>query len=198
MNPPLRRVRMAISSIRLVPHIIILLTARSRGIMRADLVKWAEILGFQKPDDSVSFVLLFVKLMTFLPEYRNVFYLRAGMISRLICWMCRPLWDLDIVPSDIGPGLFVQHGNSTFISAHSIGENCWIGRHVVIGFSNDTDRPTIGDNVRIFAGAKIVGKVTIGNNATIGLNTVVIDNVPAGATLLGVPGKVIWKPKPAA
>ena len=63
---------------------------------------------------------------------------------------------------------------------------------MVVGFSNETDCPTIGNNVRIFAGAKLIGKIKIGNNATIGLNTVITQDVPAHATMLGVPGKIVW------
>jgi serine O-acetyltransferase len=197
MNPPLRRLRMMISSVRLVPHIIIFLNSSNASTIKADIARWAEILELREARNQFDLTMLFISLMTFLPEYRNLFYLRVGLWSRAFAWMCPRLWDLDIGRTDIGPGLFIQHGNSTFISARKIGDNCWIGRHVVIGFSNDTDRPTLGNNVRIFAGAKLIGNVTIGDNATVGLNTVVIDNVPANATVLGVPGRIIWKPKQA-
>jgi serine O-acetyltransferase len=197
MNPKLRRLRMTFSTIRLVPHIFLMLSVPNNAVIRTDIARWADILGLKKPSSTIDFVGHFIALMTFLREFRNLFYLRAGLTSRLFAWLCPRLWDLDIAPTDIGPGLFIQHGNSTFISARSIGENCWIGRHVVIGFSNDTDLPTIGNNVRIFAGAKVIGNIMIGDNATIGLNSVVIDNVPPNATVLGVPARIIWKPKPA-
>jgi serine O-acetyltransferase len=184
---------MTASSLRLIPHVILMLYSGRRHLIEADLARWAEILLFTKPQKRLEFIKIFITLMTFLPEFRNLFYLRAGKTSRIFSWMCRGLIDLDIASSSIGPGLFIQHGNSTFVSAVSIGTNCWIGRHVVVGYSNETDIPTIGDNVRIFAGAKIIGKVIIGNNATIGLNTVVLDDVPANATVFGVPGRVIWK-----
>jgi serine O-acetyltransferase len=64
---------------------------------------------------------------------------------------------------------------------------------VTIGYSNVTDRPTIGDNVKISPGAKLVGKVKVGDNAVVGLNTVVIANVPANCTVFGIPGQVIWR-----
>ncbi len=122
-----------------------------------------------------------------------MFYLRFGRRAKIFAWLCSPLASLQIEPTSIGPGLFIQHGISTLVSAESIGANCWINQHVVVGYSNENDRPTIGDNVRICSGAKIVGKLRIGDNATIGLNTVVINDVPDGATVLGVPGKVLWK-----
>jgi serine O-acetyltransferase len=136
--------------------------------------------------------------MTLTPEYRNIFYLRTGYTGKIFGFLCPRLGSLDIAPTEVGPGLFIQHGEGTYVSAKAIGSNCWIGRQVVIGYSNASDRPTIGDNVRIFTGAKIIGDVTIGSNATIGLNTVITQNVAAGVTMLGVPGKVVWKTQQAA
>jgi len=162
-------------------------------VVKADLARWAEVYRLGKPYSTRDYAMLFLNFMTFLPEFRNLFYLRAGIKARLLSWLCPALATLEIVPTNIGPGLFIQHGNSTMISAERIGANCWINQHVVIGYSNDTDRPTLGDNVRISAGAKIIGKIKIGNNATIGLNTVVIDNVPPNVTVFGVPGRIIWK-----
>jgi serine O-acetyltransferase len=193
MKPSFRRVRMAISCPRLLPHIIIMLCAGRSSLIRADLIRWAELLHMATPRTIADFITLFITLMTFKREYRTVFYLRAGAGARVLYWLCPRMRDLDIERTAIGPGLFIQHGNSTFVSAQSIGANCWIGRHVVIGYSNETDRPTIGNNVRIFAGAKIIGNVTIGDNATIGLNTVVAGNVSPDTTVLGVPGRAIWR-----
>jgi serine O-acetyltransferase len=56
-----------------------------------------------------------------------------------------------------------MHGDSTFVSADKIGENCWINQQVVIGYSNETDRPSIGNNVTIYAGAKVLGKIRVGD-----------------------------------
>jgi serine O-acetyltransferase len=192
VRPSFRRLRLIISSLRLWPHLTIMLAMNSH-VVKADLTRWADIYQLGTPRSARDFSFLFLTFMTFLPEYRNLFYLRAGIKARLFAWMCPSLATLEIAPTSIGPGLFIQHGNSTMISAESIGANCWINQHVVIGYSNDTDRPTLGDNVRISAGAKVIGNIKIGNNATIGLNTVVIDNVPPNVTVFGVPGRIIWK-----
>jgi serine O-acetyltransferase len=98
---------------------------------------------------------------------------------------------LYIHTSTIGAGLFIQHGFSTIISAESIGQNCWINQQVTIGYSNVTDRPTIGDNVRITAGAKVFGNITIGNNSIIGANAVVFKDVPPNCTVVGVPAHIV-------
>jgi len=133
--------------------------------------------------------------MTFRPEFRNIFYLRLGAKASVFGMLCPPLAALEIERTTIGPGLYIQHGSGTFISAASIGANCWINQQVTIGYSNKTDRPVIGNNVRICAGAKIVGKIRIGDNATVGLNSVVIDNVPANSTVFGVPARTVWDAK---
>jgi len=183
---------MAISATRLWPHLIVML-AMDNWVVKADLARWAGIYNLGEPRNVRDYSVLFLTFMTFLPEFRNVFYLRAGIKGRLFAWMCPSLATLEIAPTSIGPGLFIQHGIGTMVSAESIGANCWINQHVVIGFSNETDRPTLGDNVRISAGAKVIGNIKIGDNATIGLNTVVIDNVPPNVTVFGVPGRIIWK-----
>lgn len=197
MTRTFRRVRMAISSLRLVPHTLIMLSMNNIDTLKADLAHSAEVLNMDEPRTIGDFVILFITFMTFTPEFRNVFYLRAGRKAWIVRWMCPSLPCLDIVSPKIGAGLFIQHGEGTFISANSIGENCHIGRQVLVGY-NKLDRPTIGNNVRIYPGAKIIGNITIGDNATVGLNTVVIDDVPPNVTVFGVPGRVTWKVNPGA
>jgi len=98
---------------------------------------------------------------------------------------------LYIYTEDIGPGLFIQHGFATVITARKIGRNCWINQQVTIGFTNNTDRPTIGDNVIIYAGAKILGDVKVGDNSIVGANAVVLKDVPENCTVVGVPAYIV-------
>jgi serine O-acetyltransferase len=193
LHPSFRRVRLTLGCARLIPHIVILLTTGNGWRVRADLTRWAEIFRLNKPVRPGAFLLLLATFMTFVPEFRNVFYMRLGTKVKLFSWLCPPVATLRIEPGDIGPGLFIQHGFGTLISAESIGANCWINQGVSIGYTNDTDRPRIGDNVRISAGAKVFGKVVVGDNATIGPNTLVIGDVPPGVTVLGVPGRIVWR-----
>jgi serine O-acetyltransferase len=198
MKPRFRRLRMAISAVRLWPHLAIFLLSARSGILQADLRRWVELERMAAPRSIWDYARLFVAFMTFTPEFRTVFYLRAPALAKIFLFLCPRMPTLDITAGAIGPGLFIQHGEGTFVSARKIGANCWIARQVIIGYSNETDLPTIGNNVRILTGAKIIGNVTIGDNATIGLNTVIMQDVPEGATMLGVPGKIIWKAAPAA
>jgi serine O-acetyltransferase len=187
------RVRLFISSTRLTPHVILMLSADKSGLLKADLARWAEVFGFEKPRKLIDLIAIFIIFMTFTPEFRNLFYCRLGVKAKLFSWMCLPLKDLDINAKYIGPGFFIQHGNGSLISAEWIGANCWINQQVTIGYTNAKDRPTIGNNVKIAPGARIIGKVKIGDNVVICPNTVVLDDVSPGVTVLGVPGRVIWK-----
>jgi serine O-acetyltransferase len=98
---------------------------------------------------------------------------------------------LYIHTKDIGPGLFIQHGFATIISAEKIGRNCWINQQVTIGYLNDTDTPTLGNNVTIHAEAKILGNVRVGDNSRVGANAVVVKDVPESCTVVGVPAYVV-------
>ena len=78
-----------------------------------------------------------------------------------------------------------------------IGNNVRIYQHVTIGIRWDEKvAPIIGDNVRIGAGAKVLGSIRIGNNARVGANAVVLIDVPDGATAVGVPAKIIRSREP--
>ena len=72
-----------------------------------------------------------------------------------------------------------------------IGNNCMVYQHVTLGQVNETEYPKIGDNVTIYAGAKVLGGVSIGDNCKIGANAVVIKDVPKNCTAVGVPARII-------
>lgn len=91
----------------------------------------------------------------------------------------------------IGGGLYFQHGFSTIVFCNSMGSNCFINQQVTIGYDGSTGIPTIGNDVRISAGAKVLGKITIGDDVYIGANAVVVKDIPAHSMVVGVPGKVI-------
>jgi serine O-acetyltransferase len=136
----------------------------------------------------------FLYLMTFYPEYRNLFYYRIGFLQYFVKYICKPMATLVIAKNTkIGPGLFIQHGIATIIAAKSIGRDCWINQQVTIGYSNNIDSPEIRDNVKIYAGAKIIGNVIVGSGAKVGANAVVINDVPENCTAVGVPAHIIRK-----
>ena len=77
------------------------------------------------------------------------------------------------------------------IAVERIGRNCSIIAAVTLGLRNDHTFPSIGDDVFIGAGARVLGGIRIGDGARIGANAVVINDVPAGATAVGVPARVL-------
>ncbi|MGB2693807.1 MAG: DapH/DapD/GlmU-related protein [Dehalococcoidia bacterium] len=102
----------------------------------------------------------------------------------------------------IGPGLIIPHGQVVIDGIVQIGRDCVINPWVTIGLSSSRSvgftghGPTIGDRVFIGSGAKLLGPITVGDNARIGANAVVIDDVPAGATTVGVPARVVHEAPP--
>jgi serine O-acetyltransferase len=101
-------------------------------------------------------------------------------------------YGLDIVPSvSIGPGLYIPHPVGTVIMARAIGRDCQIISGVTIGMRGPQDFATIGDGVFIGAGARVLGAICIGDGAQIGANAVVLRDVPAGATAVGVPARLL-------
>ncbi len=182
----IKKIVILLSAIRLLPHIILYNSHKSKKIIQYDVERWLKLTSSEK---NIQFG--FIKLMTFFPEYRNLFYRRIGRYSLVINWLCPKMNTLFILTKEIGPGLFIEHGFATIISAKSIGRDCWINQQVTIGYSNKTDCPEIGDYVTIGAGAKIIGRVKMGNNSIAGANTVVVKDVPENCTVVGIPAYII-------
>lgn len=95
----------------------------------------------------------------------------------------------------IGKGLFIDHGHGVIIGETTIiGDNVTIYQGVTLGGTGKEQgkrHPTIGNNVMISAGAKILGSFTIGENSKIGAGSVVLSEVPPNSTVVGVPGRVV-------
>ena len=194
MREFVRGLMLWLSGIRLAPHIVLMMLGPGRAAIELDLDRWGQICLGGKPGSLIQRVVLFVRLMTVKTEYRNLFYHRSGLAGKVFSILCRPMPTLYIESANIGPGLFIQHGFCTIIAAAEIGKNCWINQQVTIGFAkNATDCPTIGNNVTISAGAKVLGKVNIGENSKVGANAVVVKNVPANVTVVGVPAYIVKK-----
>ena len=111
-----------------------------------------------------------------------------GFVQRLIYRR----YGLDIpIGTDIGGGLYIAHPVGTVVTAKRIGENCSIIAAVTIGMRNEWAFPDIGDRVFVGAGARVLGGITVGDDAMIGANAVVIDDVPAGMTVVGIPARIV-------
>ncbi|MBX0328838.1 serine acetyltransferase [Oscillochloris sp. ZM17-4] len=95
-----------------------------------------------------------------------------------------------LVGAEIGGGLYIAHPIGVVVSPKRMGRNCSIIAAVTIGMRNTWDFPQIGDEVFIGAGARVLGAITIGDGAVIGANAVVISDLPAGATAVGIPARI--------
>jgi len=97
--------------------------------------------------------------------------------------------------AQIGEGFFIDHGNGVIIGETAvIGNNVTLYQGVTLGGTGKEHgkrHPTIGDNVMISAGAKVLGSFTIGENSKIGAGSVVLSAVPPNSTVVGVPGRVV-------
>lgn len=176
-----------VNILRLWPHLLVLRLHKNSFLVRDDVRRWLEC----GEDKAQSLTWGFLTIMTFKPEFRNLFYKRIGKAALIIQWLCPKMGTLYIATNKIGSGLYIQHGFATIIAAKSIGRNCWINQQVTIGYSNASDCPTILDNVTISAGAKIIGGVILGNNVRVGANAVVVRNVPDNCTVVGVPARIV-------
>lgn len=95
------------------------------------------------------------------------------------------------IGANIGGGLYIAHPRGVVMVADRIGRNCSVIANVTVGMRNERAFPEIGDDVFIGAGARLLGKIKIGDGAKIGANAVVIKDVPSGATVVGVPARII-------
>lgn len=186
--PRLRRDRILLigASVYAFPLWLGVRAAKAEATMLCDVARWTECVKV----DAISQLTPYQQFARFagsLPEFRTLVHYRsrrAPLPLRLVLKFIYPgLSSLFINTPNIGPGLFIQHGVATIISAESIGANCWINQEVSIGW-NPKGTPVVGDNVRLAAGAKIFGPIKIGDGATIGINAIVVKDVPPGTVMV--------------
>ena len=118
------------------------------------------------------------------------------LLPRLISNLARWLTGIEIHPgATIGEGLFIDHGMGVVIGETAeIGENVTLYQGVTLGGTGKEKgkrHPTIGNNVVIATGAKVLGSFKVGDNSKIGAGSVVLGEVPPNSTVVGIPGKVV-------
>lgn len=125
--------------------------------------------------------------------YKNRFY----FIARLISEISKRRTGIEIHPgAQIGKGLFIDHGTGVVIGQTAIiGDNVTMFHGVTLGGTGNEKtkkrHPTIGNNVFIGSGAKVLGNIIIEDDVKIGANAVILKNVEKGSTVVGVPGSVV-------
>jgi serine O-acetyltransferase len=121
--------------------------------------------------------------------------MKVPLLPRFISQLARFFTGIEIHPgARIGRGLFIDHGMGVVVGETAIlGDNVTLFQGVTLGGTGkETGKrhPTVGDNVVIGAGAKVLGNITIGDNSYVGANAVVLRDVPRNSTVVGVPGHI--------
>lgn len=137
------------------------------------------------------------RLLKSIRRYQK-YKLRATLFAKIVCKLAvieHIFWSV-VTGADIplncqlGGGLLLPHPNGIVIAPKAkVGINCLIFQQVTLG-SRGEGAPVVGDHVDIGAGAKILGFITLGDNVKVGANSVVIKDVPANKTAVGIPAKV--------
>jgi serine O-acetyltransferase len=127
-----------------------------------------------------------------------LYNLGLPLIPRLISHLARLLTGIEIHPgAQIGKGVFIDHGMGVVIGETAIiGDYALIYQGVTLGGTGKESgkrHPTLGDNVIVGAGAKVLGNIFIGHNVRIGAGSVVLREVPSDCTVVGVPGRIVYR-----
>ncbi len=191
----MRKLLTAINMWRVLPvwMFIKFASTEQKNIIMEELYYWNKCLQREKR----GILLILSELLIEHKEYRNLLerrMIKVGGVQRCVFSFLFPLKDtLEICSTEIGRCLFIQHGFATNISAKSIGDFCWINQQVTIGWNFNDEPPVIGNGVRICAGAKVLGKIKVDDNAIIAANAVVVRDVGQQDIVGGVPAKVVGR-----
>lgn len=150
----------------------------------------------------INFIIFYLKSLIFryLYWYRVLSYAKMSknpILKGLARYKTRRLrikTGFQFADATIGPGMRIQHTGTIVIHPDTIiGSNLTLVTEIVIGqkFPNISPKTVIGDNVYLGSGVKIIGSLNIGNNVIIGANAVVLKDLPADSTAVGIPAKVV-------
>jgi serine O-acetyltransferase len=128
----------------------------------------------------------------------RLYNLGLPLIPRLMSHISRFFTGIEIHPgATIGKGVFIDHGMGVVIGETAIiGDYCLIYQGVTLGGTGKQSgkrHPTLGENVVVGAGVKVLGNISIGHDVRIGAGSVVLRDVPADCTVVGIPGRVVYR-----
>ena len=160
----------------------------------------------KEKDPAARNVLILYPFIHALIAYRisHLFYkAHLFFLARLISQISRFFTGIEIHPgATIGKGLFIDHGMGVVIGETAeVGDNVTLYHGVTLGGTGKDKgkrHPTVGNNVIIGSGAKVLGPINIGDNVKIGANAVVLHHIPANSTAVGIPAKVVRYEKKAS
>lgn len=189
MNIFIKKIMIFILYPYLVLHIFMFIFSKNKNIIKSDLIIWSNRFNYEG-----SSTKCLVYLLIFKKEFRNLFYFRNKYSNPFLVFISKILLprleNLYIPTNNIGESFFIEHGFSTIIAAKEIGKSFKVYQQVTIGYFEDK-APIIGNNVTVYPGAKVIGGITIGDNVNIGANAVVVKDVPANCTVVGVPAYIV-------
>lgn len=162
----------------------------------------ADARNIQKKDPAARSL---AEVMLLYPGFHALIYYRVShwfyrhrhfFLARMVSQWGRGFTGIEIHPgATIGDGLFIDHGAGVVIGETAeVGNNVTLYHGVTLGGTGKDEgkrHPTIGDNVLIGTGCKVLGPITIGDNSRIGANSVVLSCIPANATAIGIPATVV-------
>lgn len=170
------------------------------NIIRADMYRYDRQTGFfgllkcarENPGFKFTF---WLRICTYLVK-RTILKYICYYLAKFVLNHYKYKFGIDIpITQKIGRGLYIGHFGGIVVGADVIiGKNCNLSHGVTLGQVNRGSRkgsPIVGDNVYIGVGAKVLGKIAIGNNVAIGANCVVIKDIPDNAVVVGIPGEII-------
>lgn len=188
----LKKLWCKVNYVRFTPAIIAYSASKNKQIIKKDVERWVDIQKINHFGFTNTGYLVWLLLNT--KEFRNLFFNRINnpLLRKILEVLYPKLDSLYIATKNIGSGFFISHGFSTIILANKIGDNCWINQQVTVGTKNGVPTPpTIGNNVRIGAGAIVIGNITIGDNSFVGAGSVVTKDVPPNCVVAGNPARII-------
>ncbi|WP_294393274.1 serine O-acetyltransferase EpsC [uncultured Sphingomonas sp.] len=167
--------------------------------MKRELLAYLDSIKARDPAPRSRWEILLYPGVWALGFHRAAHWLFNGelfFLARLVNHLARLLTAIDIHPgARIGANFFIDHGFVVIGETADIGDNVTIYQNVTLGGTNPADgmpgkrHPTIEDGVIIGSGAQVLGPITVGQGARIGANAVVTREVPAGATMIGIPAR---------
>jgi serine O-acetyltransferase len=178
-----------------------------KQLLYADLSRQYELEG--KTNAQPNFAAFAARLLhyRFLPNVicrtsRAAYLAGVPFLPSLFTYLNILMFGLEVTPKcEIGPGVYFPHTYGTVVGGNRIGSKATIFQGATIGAKAlemqfaPSLRPTIGDNVVLGAGCKVLGGIQLGDSVTVGANAVVLDSVRPNATVAGVPARVVCSPQ---
>lgn len=172
---------------------------RAVHLFRLDAARWVRPQEIADPAEVTP--ALAARLLYQHPPLRAMAWFRLAQLSRELGIRGMPgyvqrmlirRFGLEIAPSTpVDGGLYIAHPVGCVLHAEAIGANVTVVGQVTFGTRNDARWPVIGDGAFIGVGARVLGGLEVGAGARIGANAVVIDDVPDGATVAGIPARIV-------